>query len=365
MRRRIPRFGARPSIGDLTISIHSAVDRSPGPQPSASKIDGLGTLDTLGIVAIGRNEGPLLTGCLESLPDQREATVYVDSGSRDDSVERARALGFSVVELDAARPATAARARNAGFAALSARLPNLKYVQFVDGDSELHSDWLPAATRYLVSHPDVAAICGHLRERDPRANAYHRLASIEWDLPPGDTDACGGNAMYRARVFRDHAGFAETMLAGEEPDLCLRIKNAGHRVVHLDLEMAVHEVSMTRFGQWWRRGVRSGHAFAEIVQRRGIQSASLEARRLASIVFWGGGLALSLLAALPTRGWSLLILLSHAALWIRIYRNSSDRGLAHRDAALFASDCLGRKLAGLQGVLQFARHTVRTPLTNR
>jgi GT2 family glycosyltransferase len=248
--------------------------------------------DRIGVVAIGRNEGKRLARCLESLLDRREAVIYVDSGSHDDSVEQARALGIHVVDLDDAQPFTAARARNAGFEDLSARLPDLEFVQFVDGDSELQSSWIPAAIRYLASHHDVAAVCGNLYERNPQANAYHRLASIEWNQPAGDTPACGGIAMYRASVFRQLGGFAESMIAGEEPDLCLRLRDAGHRIVHLDLEMAVHESSMTQFRQWWRRGLRSGHAFADIAYRRGIRVARLEVRQLASVAFWGGMLVL-------------------------------------------------------------------------
>jgi glycosyltransferase involved in cell wall biosynthesis len=160
----------------------------------------------IGVVAIGRNEGTRLARCLESLLDRREAVIYVDSGSRDDSVEQARALGIHVVDLDDAQPFTAARARNAGFEDLSARLPDLEFVQFVDGDSELQSSWIPAAIRYLASHHDVAAVCGNLREHNPQANAYHRLASIEWNQPAGDTPACGGIAMYRASAFRQLGG---------------------------------------------------------------------------------------------------------------------------------------------------------------
>ena len=63
--------------------------------------------------------------------------VYVDSGSNDGSVQRARHLGADVIELDMRVPFTAARARNVGFRRLREISPDIEYVQFVDGDCEL------------------------------------------------------------------------------------------------------------------------------------------------------------------------------------------------------------------------------------
>ena len=72
----------------------------------------------VGAVAIGRNEGERLRRCLTSLLQQIARVVYVDSGSRDDSVAVAQSLGVKVVVLDTSAPFSAARARNAGFDAL-------------------------------------------------------------------------------------------------------------------------------------------------------------------------------------------------------------------------------------------------------
>jgi glycosyltransferase involved in cell wall biosynthesis len=69
-----------------------------------------------GLVAIGRNEGERLRRCLISAQGVYDHVVYVDSGSSDDSVALAESFGAVVVVLDTARPFTAARARNAGFA---------------------------------------------------------------------------------------------------------------------------------------------------------------------------------------------------------------------------------------------------------
>src|SRR5689334_4384058 len=70
---------------------------------------------SIGVVAIGRNEGERLRVCLESALRASPDVVYVDSGSTDGSVAMAKQLGVHVVELDLTIPFTAARARNAGF----------------------------------------------------------------------------------------------------------------------------------------------------------------------------------------------------------------------------------------------------------
>jgi glycosyltransferase involved in cell wall biosynthesis len=101
-----------------------------------------------GAIAIGRNEGERLRRCLESL-STAEAVVYVDSGSTDGSVQLAVDHGANVIELDRTIPFTAARARNAGFRRIREIAPNLLYVQFVDGDSELLSNWAEQALSFL------------------------------------------------------------------------------------------------------------------------------------------------------------------------------------------------------------------------
>src|SRR6516165_251757 len=106
-------------------------------------------MSELGVIAIGRNEGERLRRCLQSVMGRGFSIVYVDSGSIDGSVELARSLGASVVELDLSRPFTAARARNEGFERLCQMNPQVRFVQFVDGDCEVVEGWLETARGVL------------------------------------------------------------------------------------------------------------------------------------------------------------------------------------------------------------------------
>jgi GT2 family glycosyltransferase len=219
--------------------------------------------DRLAIVAIGRNEGERLRRCLQSVHGRAGLVVYVDSGSTDGSIESARARGVEVVNLDAALPFTAARARNAGWRRAVERNPGLKYLQFVDGDCKVCADWLEVAVEFMEIRSDLAAVCGQRRERFPNASIYNRLCDMEWRRPAGPIAAFGGDVLMRASALADVGGYRDDLIAGEEPELCVRLRRAGWGVHALENDMTVHDAAMTRFAQWWIRTRRSGYAFAQ------------------------------------------------------------------------------------------------------
>ena len=238
-----------------------------------------------GAVVIGRNEGARLDVCLASVTAEFDQVVYVDSGSTDNSIARAEAYGVAVVALDPDTPFTAARARNAGFDALLHVLPALEFVQFIDGDCELQRGWCRAATAFLDGVPDAAVVCGRRRERHPGASVYNRLCDHEWDTPVGPAAFCGGDALMRVAVFVKAGGFCPTLIAGEEPDLCHRIRRDGWTVHRIDRDMTIHDAAMTRFAQWWQRNRRGGYACAEALARRGRGDRAM-LRDVASNVVW-------------------------------------------------------------------------------
>jgi glycosyltransferase involved in cell wall biosynthesis len=223
---------------------------------------------TFGAVAIGRNEGARLKSCLASL-SAASIVVYVDSGSTDGSVQWSREQGVEVVSLDLSVPFTAARARNAGFRRLREVAPGLRYIQFIDGDCELNAAWPACAVPFLETHADVGAVCGRTRERWPERSIYNWLCDQEWDGPVGEVRAFGGIVLVRVEALAVVGGYRDDLIAGEEPELCVRLRGAGWRVWRLESEMTLHDAAILRFGQWWRRVVRSGYAFAQGAQLHG------------------------------------------------------------------------------------------------
>jgi GT2 family glycosyltransferase len=278
-----------------------------------------------GVVAIGRNEGERLKRCLHSALQATPHVVYVDSGSQDGSAAFARSVGVEVVELDMSIPFTAARARNAGFRRITEQLPKLDFVQFVDGDCEFTSGWLEHAERYLRATPNAAVACGRPRERHPERSIYNRLCDAEWNTPVGRAQACGGIAMVRAYAFDQVHGFREDLIAGEEPELCLRLRREGWEIWRLEAEMAWHDAAMTRFSQWWRRSERAGHAFAEGAALHGKSPQRDWVRESRSSWFWGAGLPAATLLATGVFGiWSLLLLLAYPLQFLRMVKRSAD-----------------------------------------
>lgn len=314
------------------------------------------TQSDIGIVAIGRNEGARLEACLRALPPECPA-VYVDSGSTDGSVAFARSRGLIVVALDTAIPFTAARARNAGLAALTAAHPGLAYVQFIDGDCVLDPGWLPRARDALVAEPDLAVVFGRRRERAPGASVYNAMCDEEWDVPVGLVEACGGDALFRLdRLVAVH-GYDETLIAGEEPDLCLRLGRAGWRVRRLAAEMTLHDAAMTRFGQWWRRAERAGHAFAEHVAKHGAHAFPSWRLAVRRILGWAALLPALILVALLAGWWpaALLLALAYPAQAARMTLRQRRAGFDLRYALASSLFSVLAKFAGLAGLLRYWR----------
>ena len=247
------------------------------------------TFDDLGIVVIGRNEGQRLTNCLTSLKVQKHIVVYVNSGSTDNSVSEAAQLGALVTKLDLARPFTAARARNEGFKALMRANPGVRFVQFIDGDCELVPTWLDTALPFIASRKDVAVVCGRRQELYPERSVYNWLCDIEWNTPTGEALACGGDSLMRVDFFQEVGGFRPSLIAGEEPELCARLRRKGWKIWRLDADMTRHDAAMTRFSQWWLRSVRSGYAEAEVSWLHLWSGLAIrEKRAVASAIVWGG-----------------------------------------------------------------------------
>lgn len=263
----------------------------------------------IGVVVIGRNEGERLQRCLASLLGTADKVVYVDSGSTDGSVQLAQGLGVEVVVLDMTLSFTAARARNEGFQCLQRLLPEIGYVQFVDGDCEVVASWLAQAQVFLHEHPTVAVVCGRRRERFPQRSIYNLLCDLEWDTPIGEAKACGGDALMRADAFAAEAGFRADLIAGEEPELCVRLRAAGWQVWRLDEEMTLHDAAMTRFGQWWQRTLRGGHAFAEGAVLHGAPPERHWLRESRRAWLWGLGIPMAIVLCSSIFGWLGLFLL--------------------------------------------------------
>jgi len=312
-------------------------------------------LKKLGVVLIGRNEGPRLWIGLDSIPGAVGGVVYVDSGSGDDSVALARSKGVTVLALDPKTPFTAARARNEGFGCLLARDPSLEWVQFLDGDCSLADGWLEEATGLLDVNPGWLAVCGWRRERHPERTLYNRLCDLEWaQAPLGDVEdvGFGGDVMIRVDAFRRVGGYDASLIAGEDPELSARLRHSGGRVVRVDRAMSWHDADMHRFSQWWVRCVRSGHAYAEVFSRH--RTAGTFGRHVRSMALWG----VAMPAALVVSAWLAPLALAavagvYAVQVARIARSLGAGRFPLSQRLLWGLSCVISQVPKVQGMVRF------------
>ncbi|MEP1612823.1 MAG: glycosyltransferase family A protein [Roseobacter sp.] len=255
----------------------------------------------LAVVIIGRNEGDRLLRGLASVM-AADRVVYVDSGSTDDSQAAAEAAGAEVINLDMEQSFTAARARNAGLEHLRQNGVKPELVQFMDGDCELQPDWLPAAQSFLNDHVAVGVVFGRRRERFPEATLYNRLCDWEWDRPLGEARACGGDALMRMAALDAVGGYNPTLIAGEEPEMCVRLRAADWKIWRIDAEMTLHDAAMTRIGQFWSRARRAGHAWAEGATLHGAPPERHCVDQVRRAVFWGAAVPLFILVLVVAFG---------------------------------------------------------------
>jgi len=313
----------------------------------------------IGAVVIGRNEGANLQRCLASVASDIADFIYVDSGSTDSSLAVAHRAGARLVELDMSQPFTAARARNAGLAALMAETP-VDYVQFIDGDCELSPGWVDVARRYLDGDPDTVVVCGRRRERHPEISVYNRLCDREWDTPVGPARACGGDALMRVVALEAAGGFNPGLIAGEEPELCVRMRANGGQIHRLDHEMTLHDADMTRIGQWWTRARRAGFAYAQGVAMHGGPPERLGVRSTLRAVIWGAAIPLAILLVNVFTPWATVLWLVYPVQVIRLALRGGVRARGVWEQALFLT--LG-KFPEATGVMEFHWQRIfrRTP----
>jgi len=316
---------------------------------------------TLSVVVIGRNEGARLTRCLESVRRAAGAApalevVYVDSDSTDDSRERAAAAGAIVHRVRPARPC-AAIGRNAGW-----RAARGEFVLFLDGDTVLDPGFLPQALA-AMRDPAIAVAWGHRREIAPRQSWYVRALDLDWIYAPGIVPFCGGDALVRRRALADCGGFDESLIAGEEPELCQRIRAAGGLILHLDAPMTLHDLGIRSFGQYWRRAFRAGHAYAEVARATAAAGHGLWAGEVRRNLIHGSAVAaapVALVAAAVAGPLPLAALLAAGgALLARTYRRCGWKSPSRSTRALYAAHSHLQQLPILCGQLAFHLDRIR------
>jgi GT2 family glycosyltransferase len=210
-------------------------------------------------VIIGVNAESTLEACIRSVFQNRYTAgkinvYYVDGGSTDRSVESARGFeGVHIIEIFPDYP-TPGLGRNAGWTQGSAPL-----VQFLDSDTILDHHWLTKAAEAMGQ--GIGAVRGNREEINPEASVYNWIGNLEWNAPPGECEAFGGDVLIRRSILEETGGYDEILVGGEDPELSRRVRLKGWKIIQLDEPMTRHDLAMTTWRQYWKRAYRTGYAY--------------------------------------------------------------------------------------------------------
>ncbi len=212
----------------------------------------------MAVVLISKNQEwnipRLIESVLKETVDQGLVEVIlVDSASTDKTIEFAKPYPIQIVQLHADQRLTAAAGRYTGMRHTSA-----EFVLFLDGDMQLCPGWLDRAFTLMDTRPEVAVIAGQVI--DVPKNSHVDMTAIP---DSGDDVAItlirntGGAAMYRRSVLDQVGAFNPYLYSDEEPELCIRIRHAGHQIVRIETPIVYHHTDprgeiQTVIGRWRR-----------------------------------------------------------------------------------------------------------------
>ena len=327
-------------------------------------------------VIIGVNARSTLDRCIRSVKESRYdrgelRIVYVDGGSRDESVAIARRHEDArVVALDLESP-TPGRGRNAGWK--EGRAP---FVFFLDSDTVADPDWIEKGISVLAGDPRAGAVKGNRLEMHPEASVFNWIGSLEWNAPPGESEAFGGDVLLRREVLEETGGYDEILVAGEDPELSRRASVKGWKIVQLDEPMTLHDLGMKTVGQYWKRAYRTGYGYAAVTARHGAGAGArgfwvYECGRIG--VRGGGFLLLTYLGILGSFGHAAALFLWIPGLALLLYPRlfrvpyfSRDKGIDEAAAKTYAWHCSLVVIPEFLGMMRFLWGKVfRRPLKNK
>lgn len=200
----------------------------------------------LSVVLITKNQAWNVARLIESVLQATSSVsskeiILVDSASTDQTVEIAGRYPVTILRLKTGQRLSPAIGRYVGYQGANGR-----HVLFLDGDTELIPGWLPRAFHLLSRMPDVGGVTGSVinlptsatgmkHAPDPCPEPLSSPREVLWCGYGG-----GGAALYRRSALESAGTFNPYLNAEEEPELGLRIRRAGFRLLTLDYPIVRH-----------------------------------------------------------------------------------------------------------------------------
>jgi hypothetical protein len=194
-----------------------------------------------------------------------------------------------------------------------------------------------------------------LKERYPERSVYNRICDVEWHLGPvGPTTSFGGNVMIRATALEEVGGWNPKVIAAEDDEVAVRLRQAGYQLVRLDHASMIHDVDMHHAWQWWQRAKRAGYAYAQVSDLHGATPERKFVREKRRALLWGLAVpAGALLMAPPTLGISCLALARYPAVGARVAWQTHRRGFPWAHSIAWGVSCALASFPEAIGVAKF------------
>lgn len=186
----------------------------------------------LTVILISKNQAWNIARLIQSVIKETEfiasrEIMLVDSASTDKTVEIASEYPIRILQLSAEQFLCPSAGRYIGYQNTTG-----EFVLFLDGDNELYPQWLEMAMGLLAEHDDIAGITGDcivLPEDGTDRDKPSELEKVVHEFKA--VKQTGGEALFRRSVLDEVGTFNPFLYSDEEPDLALRIRGAGYRLV--------------------------------------------------------------------------------------------------------------------------------------
>lgn len=271
----------------------------------------------LSLIIASYNRGARLCATLDSLleqtlPKEVWEVVVVDNNSTDDTANRFAAYMEAHPELDArmvseSRQGVSA-ARNRGVAESRG-----EYIVVIDDDEVVVPGFLEMYYRMFEDNPDVAAGGGRIlprfESRPPRWMSPYTERAIAGtvdlgggirEFPEGKFFG-GGNHGYRRNVTERYGGYdpllgrtGTTLLAGEEKDFYIRLRQGGERILYLPQATIYHLINPERLTRDYFGRLCLNIGRSERLRTLSASKAKFFVRLAAEAFKWGGASVIGL-----------------------------------------------------------------------
>lgn len=217
----------------------------------------------LSVILISKNQEWNITRLIESVMQGTASLssieiVLVDSGSTDETIQTASHYPVRILVLQSDQYLTPAAGRYVGY-----KYSRGKLVLFLDGDMELCQGWLEKALQVIQDRSDVAVVTGHVVEVPETGGACDKPPWRKSEIDGGvEVSFAGGAALYRRSVLQQVGIFNPYLYSDEEPELCIRVRHAGYKVVRLEYPLVYHYSNpigtLSTLVRRWRRNLYLG-----------------------------------------------------------------------------------------------------------